>query len=450
MPDWNGINAALIDSGVDVRPDEAPQPVAGGDISSAWPLETADGAVFLKTGPASSYDMFAAEAEGLAALAAPQAVRVPAVFACDISAGTAFVALEWLNFSAPSRDTEARLGEQLAALHRSTAERFGWHRDNTIGLTPQHNDWSDDWIGFFRERRLGFQLQLAAQNGFGGELQTQGAQLMKRLPVYFEGYAPEPSLLHGDLWGGNWASCGGEPVIFDPAVYYGDRAAGRRSSRAQSPLPAVSRPQSPEPVRQRLSRTGPGPHATTVTRMIMLRNYLFLLCAAAAFAACAEPDTTDLAAERGATLLAPFKSELKGALMAGMQQGPPAAIEVCRGKAPAIAAELSVDGVRMGRSSHKLRNTDNAAPEWLAPIIERWADGEVRADESTVSVYAVMDLGGDRHGYAEAIFVQPVCLTCHGDTLAADVAATIAEFYPDDEATGFSAGDFRGVFWVEF
>jgi len=223
MPDWNGINAALIDSGVDVRPDEAPQPVAGGDISSAWRLETADGAVFLKTGPASSYDMFAAEAEGLAALAAPQAVRVPAVFACDISAGTAFVALEWLNFSAPSRDTEARLGEQLAALHRSTAERFGWHRDNTIGLTPQHNDWSDDWIGFFRERRLGFQLQLAAQNGFGGELQTQGAQLMKRLPVYFEGYAPEPSLLHGDLWGGNWASCGGEPVIFDPAVYYGDR-----------------------------------------------------------------------------------------------------------------------------------------------------------------------------------------------------------------------------------
>ena len=223
MPDWTAISAALQDAGHEVHAGASPQPVGGGDISAAWRIETTGGAAFLKTGPASSHHMFSAEAEGLQALAATGAIRVPAVIACDASDDTAFVALEWLDLRAPARDTEALLGEQLADLHRSTADRFGWHRDNTIGLTPQHNEWSDDWVGFFREQRLGFQLRLAAENGFRGALQEQGARLMKRLPVYFESYLPEPSLLHGDLWGGNWASCDGRPAIFDPAVYYGDR-----------------------------------------------------------------------------------------------------------------------------------------------------------------------------------------------------------------------------------
>ncbi len=223
MPDWAAIRTALADAGQDVRADAAPQPVGGGDISAAWRVATDSGAVFLKTGPASSLDMFSAEAEGLEALAAPGAIRVPRVVTCGASNGCAFVALEWLDFGRPGGNTETRLGEQLAALHRCTADRFGWHRDNTIGLTPQHNDASDDWIHFFREHRLGFQLRLAADNGFTGALQDQGAELMQCLPGLFESYSPEASLLHGDLWGGNWGSCGGEPVIFDPAVYYGDR-----------------------------------------------------------------------------------------------------------------------------------------------------------------------------------------------------------------------------------
>lgn len=223
MPDWSRISAALNEAGLAVAGDAPPRPVSGGDISAAWRLETGSGAVFLKTGPASSFDMFSAEAEGLEALAAPGAIRVPGVLAAGTAGNAAFVALEWLDLGRTTRDTEARLGEQLAALHRSTADSFGWHRDNTIGLTPQHNDRSDDWVEFFREQRLGFQLQLAAENGFTGALQEQGAQLMKRLPVFFGSRSPEPSLLHGDLWGGNWASCDGDPVIYDPAVYYGDR-----------------------------------------------------------------------------------------------------------------------------------------------------------------------------------------------------------------------------------
>ena len=224
MPDWSTIIQDIREAGVAVDAESAPRAVGGGDISAAWQLQVSDGSVFVKTGPASSYDMFVAEAEGLAELAAPGVIRVPGVIAYGEHEGTAFVALEWLDFSRPTRATETLLGEQLAELHhRATSERYGWHRDNTIGLTPQHNTWTDDWVTFFRRHRLQFQLELAAGNGFSGPLQEQGARVMDRLPEWFEGYVPAASLLHGDLWGGNWASLDGEPVIFDPAVYYGDR-----------------------------------------------------------------------------------------------------------------------------------------------------------------------------------------------------------------------------------
>ncbi len=96
--------------------------------------------------------------------------------------------------------------------------------DNWIGRTPQPNGWQHDWIAFRREQRLGFQLQLAAQNGFGGALQRDGEQLLARLDGLFDGYVPVPSLLHGDLWGGNHGFLAdGTPVVFDPALYVGDR-----------------------------------------------------------------------------------------------------------------------------------------------------------------------------------------------------------------------------------
>jgi fructosamine-3-kinase len=179
--------------------------------------------VFRKTGPADALAMFEAEAEGLAELSAAGTIRVPEVLRTGIEDGVAYIELERLPLERATRTTERLLGERLAALHRITKESYGWHRDNTIGFTPQRNDWTDNWIDFFRERRLGFQLGLAAERGYGGALQEQGARLMKRLPAWFRDYRPEASLLHGDLWGGNWGSCNGEPVIFDPAVYYGDR-----------------------------------------------------------------------------------------------------------------------------------------------------------------------------------------------------------------------------------
>ncbi len=227
MPDWAAIRNALVDAGVDIAGDgeeAGPRPVRGGDINAAWRFETGDDtALFVKTGPRSAQDMFEAEAEGLDELASANAVRVPKAIAAGAADRDAFIAIEWLDFERATRDAERVLGEKLAALHRHTADRYGWHRDNTIGRTPQKNTWNDDWIEFFRAERLGFQLDLAATNGYGGELQTLGRRLADDLDLLFDGYEPAASLLHGDLWGGNWAVADGEPVIFDPAVYYGDR-----------------------------------------------------------------------------------------------------------------------------------------------------------------------------------------------------------------------------------
>jgi fructosamine-3-kinase len=167
--------------------------------------------------------MFEAEADGLREIQATRAIRVPQILGCGIHNGESFLELERFTFDRATPETEARFGQQLAKLHRHTAERFGWFRDNTIGPTPQINTWSDDWIAFFREHRLEYQLELATANGHGGVVKEPGDELSRTLAGLFEDYDPVASLLHGDLWGGNWGSVSGEPVIYDPAVYYGDR-----------------------------------------------------------------------------------------------------------------------------------------------------------------------------------------------------------------------------------
>lgn len=223
MPEWQSLFSVLRDNDIKVSLHDMPRPVGGGDISAAWRIKAEENSVFLKTGPAESLQMFQAEADGLRELQKADAVRVPRVLGCVSSGTECILALEWIDFELAQRATEKLLGQQLAKQHRYCAERFGWHRDNTIGSTPQRNLWNDDWLEFMLEDRLGFQLELAAGNGFTGDLQIEGTALCKNLGQFFAGYWPEASLLHGDLWGGNWAAADGAPVIFDPAVYYGDR-----------------------------------------------------------------------------------------------------------------------------------------------------------------------------------------------------------------------------------
>jgi fructosamine-3-kinase len=198
------------------------QPIGGGDINQAFSVQSGTCRFFVKANRAERLPMLEAEAAALRALIATHSVRAPQPLCSGTAVGQAFLVLEYLDLRG-SGDA-AQLGEQLAALHRAPQPQFGWAHDNWIGSTPQPNGWQHDWIAFWRDRRLGFQLRLAAKNGYGGALQRDGEALLARLAGFFDGYTPAPSLLHGDLWGGNHGYLAdGTPVIFDPAVYVGDR-----------------------------------------------------------------------------------------------------------------------------------------------------------------------------------------------------------------------------------
>ena len=205
-------------------------PVGGGCIHTALRVEGrgAGGSAtyFAKMNDADRAPMFAAEAEGLAALADAQALRLPRVIAQGSDDERAWIVMEWLELAPLDAKSGAALGRSLARLHRTPRERFGWARDNFIGASPQVNGWSDDWHAFWRDRRLHAQLRLAARNRLPSRLIDRGERLAADCAAFFATYRPIPSLLHGDLWSGNAAALeGGMPCVFDPAVYVGDREA---------------------------------------------------------------------------------------------------------------------------------------------------------------------------------------------------------------------------------
>jgi fructosamine-3-kinase len=210
------------------RPCEAQQanPVSGGCINQGYRLQAGGRDFFVKLNAASTLPMFEAEVASLEALAATRTVRVPRPICTGRDAERAWLTLEYLPLSPARPRAMALLGEQLAAMHRVTQGQFGWTRDNTIGSTPQVNQQESDWCDFWGRHRLAYQLELAYRNGHCGALRDRGQMLLERLPQLLGSHRPVASLLHGDLWTGNAAmSADGEPVIFDPAVYYGDREA---------------------------------------------------------------------------------------------------------------------------------------------------------------------------------------------------------------------------------
>ena len=173
--------------------------------------------------------MFEAEAEGLAALRAA-GIRAPEPFLAGLRENEAFIEMQYLELD--GRADWAALARMLATLHRSTGPRFGWEKENWIGLSPQKNGWSEDWIGFYRDHRLIPQLARA-------NLMKDSESLLKNLDAFFENHDPVPSLLHGDLWSGNVGFTRAGPVIFDPAVYYGDREADLAMTELFGGFPAA-------------------------------------------------------------------------------------------------------------------------------------------------------------------------------------------------------------------
>lgn len=197
--------------------------IGGGCINSATVVQDGSKKFFVKLNDAARLSMFEAEAEGLKEIAKTRSVRVPLPLCSGTVAGSAFLVLEHLELQGADGRCLERLGRELAQMHRATQKQFGWRLDNTIGSTPQINSPDADWVEFWRQHRLGFQLDLARQNGCN--MMKKGERLMADLGDFFRAYRPTPSLLHGDLWGGNVGADGQRPVIFDPAVYYGDREA---------------------------------------------------------------------------------------------------------------------------------------------------------------------------------------------------------------------------------
>lgn len=206
--------------------------VHGGSINRTLHLPTQAGALLLKLNATERADLFEAEADGLAALAEAEAVAVPAVLAVGKTASAAYLAIEWIDLAGPSDEAERRLGRALARQHRVTAPDFGWRRDNFIGSTRQPNGRDDRWPRFFAERRLRFQLELAARAGLPADAALRGEALIASIDRFFAAGEPEPALLHGDLWSGNWgATRDAVPYVYDPAVYFGDREADLAMTR---------------------------------------------------------------------------------------------------------------------------------------------------------------------------------------------------------------------------
>ena len=233
--DGGGFEAIARELSTQLGSDCAPEPesaIAGGSIHRCYRWRCGDTQLFVKVAAGSDKAGLEAEAGGLIALAAARAARVPRVLARGDVGRSTFLALEWIESRPAGRAAEHRLGEQLAAQHQVTAAQFGLAEDNFIGRARQPNGWLADWVEFFRERRLRHQLALATQNGFAQLLEQPGARLLESMAALLAGHTPQASLLHGDLWGGNWlADERAEAWIFDPAIYYGDREADLAMTR---------------------------------------------------------------------------------------------------------------------------------------------------------------------------------------------------------------------------
>jgi len=193
--------------------------IASGCINQAFNISDGDRTYFVKQNSSQFGDMFEVEAISLAELTSSNTIKVPQPICYGSIGDEAYLVLEHLDLNGCINSVAQ--GKQLAAMHQVSHSQFGWHKNNTIGSTPQSNQQSNNWVTFWREQRLLPQLELALRNGYQLDAVEQ---LIDCFDALFENYQPQASMLHGDLWGGNAAALGdGTPVIFDPAFYYGDR-----------------------------------------------------------------------------------------------------------------------------------------------------------------------------------------------------------------------------------
>ena len=203
------------------------RPVGGGSINETYQVYTrSNKRWFCKFNDATRFPgLFVKEASGLSLLHRQGGMRVPEVIACRSVGDRQLLVLEWIEQGAQSPDFWKLFGEQLARLHQVTGSSFGLEENNYMGALPQDNTPATAWLEFFVRRRLEPQIRLAADHGLLNPAAIRHFErLYQALPIIF-GEPEPPSLLHGDLWNGNFlCDNNGHPVLIDPAVYYGHRS----------------------------------------------------------------------------------------------------------------------------------------------------------------------------------------------------------------------------------
>jgi protein-ribulosamine 3-kinase len=205
-------------------PSTTAQVVSGGSVNQCFRYDGRDQSYFVKVTTASNLNRFDVEAAELQVLQQSAITRVPKVIACGQFNNQALLILEWIDLQPSSPRSDALLGEQLARLHQLTKPLFGWKHHNYIGSTPQINLWNKSWSNFWCEHRFEAQLDHAIKNNAPSDFIERAALLNTLMGGFFTAYHPIASLLHGDLWNGNRAmDSNGSPVIYDPALYFGDR-----------------------------------------------------------------------------------------------------------------------------------------------------------------------------------------------------------------------------------
>jgi fructosamine-3-kinase len=219
---WNQIADRISQVSLTKFQVESRRSVSGGCINQGYALTGNGLTYFVKINQASEVAMFEAEAFGLKQMLATRTIRVPEPICWGVAENSSYLVMEWLEFGRGTTQAWEEMGRKLAAMHQAGgSSQFGWERNNTIGSTPQINTWTENWADFFAEHRIGYQLQLAKRKGGSFPDYPQVVEVVKE---FLADRNPEPSLVHGDLWSGNVAVLEtGEPVILDPATYYGDR-----------------------------------------------------------------------------------------------------------------------------------------------------------------------------------------------------------------------------------
>uniref|UniRef100_A0ACD5WRH7 Uncharacterized protein n=1 Tax=Avena sativa TaxID=4498 RepID=A0ACD5WRH7_AVESA len=215
--------------------------IGGGCINAAQHYETDAGSFFVKNNRRIGPAMFEGEALGLKAMYGTKSIRVPLPYKVgSLPTGGSFIIMEFIQFGRSRGDQvtlsrnpfhtkkKSALGRKLAEMHKAAKsdKGYGFYVENTIGSTPQINTWTADWIEFYSKHRLGYQLELISQRFGDSAIYEKGQQLIENIQPLFDGAVIEPCLLHGDLWSGNISSdTNGDPVILDPACYYGHNEA---------------------------------------------------------------------------------------------------------------------------------------------------------------------------------------------------------------------------------